>query len=149
MLESFNEQSDYRSTHKQENVRGRRLALETTALMSPPMHRRTAFNRQVSWLFREKTRVLRRSGVIDSRLLTIRLRSEEDECRLYIQRSPAQCTRLVPLWEIRILRDLFYSPNAQACKHFFLAEVVYESIGRFDDTNRAEAAVAYHKDDEA
>ena len=31
------------------------------------------------------TRVLRQSGVIDSRLLTIRLRSEEDECRfIYI-----------------------------------------------------------------
>ena len=47
------------------------------------MHRRTAL-RQVSWLFREKTRVLRQSGVIDSRLLTIRLRLEEDECRFYI-----------------------------------------------------------------
>ena len=45
-------------------VRGRRLGLATTALRSPPMHRRTAL-RQVSWLFREKTRVLRRSGVID------------------------------------------------------------------------------------
>ena len=28
---------------KQGDVRGRLLALETTALMSPPMHRRTAF----------------------------------------------------------------------------------------------------------
>ena len=42
MLESFNELSDYRPTLKQENVRGRRLALATTALMSPPMHRRHA-----------------------------------------------------------------------------------------------------------
>ena len=32
-----------RPTRKQENVRGRRLALSTTALRSPPMHRRTAF----------------------------------------------------------------------------------------------------------
>ena len=42
MLESFNALSDYRPTLKQENVRGRRLALATTALMSPPLHRRTA-----------------------------------------------------------------------------------------------------------
>ena len=33
--------------------------------------------------FRRKARVSRRAGVIESRLLTIRLRSEEDECRLY------------------------------------------------------------------
>ena len=31
--------------------------------------------------FRRKARVSRRAGVIDSRLLTIRSRSEEDECR--------------------------------------------------------------------
>ena len=42
MLESFNALSDYRPTLKQENVHGRRLALATTALMSPPMHRRHA-----------------------------------------------------------------------------------------------------------
>ena len=42
MLESFNALSDYRPTLKQENIRGRRLALATTALRSPPMHRRTA-----------------------------------------------------------------------------------------------------------
>ena len=40
--------------------------------------------------FVKMTRVLRRAGVIDGRRLTIRLRSEKDECRLYIQRSPAQ-----------------------------------------------------------
>ena len=34
--------------------------------------------------FRRKARVSRRAGVIDSRLLSIRLRSEEDECRFYI-----------------------------------------------------------------
>ena len=45
------------------------------------------------------------------------------------------------------LRDLFYSPYAQACKYFFLAEVIDESIGRFDDAKRPEAAVADHKDD--
>ena len=32
--------------------------------------------------FRRKARVSRRAGVIDSRLLTIRLRSEEDECSI-------------------------------------------------------------------
>ena len=31
--------------------------------------------------FRRKARVSRRAGVIDGRRLTIRLRSEEDECR--------------------------------------------------------------------
>ena len=31
--------------------------------------------------FRRKARVSRRAGVIDGRLLSIRLRSEEDECR--------------------------------------------------------------------
>ena len=40
--------------------------------------------------FRRKARVSRRAGVIDGRLLSIRLRSEEDECRFYLilERSP-------------------------------------------------------------
>ena len=38
MLESFNALSDYRPTLSRTNVRGRRLALATTALMSPPLH---------------------------------------------------------------------------------------------------------------
>ena len=42
MLESFNALCDYRPTLNNTNVRGRRLALGTTALRSPPMHRRTA-----------------------------------------------------------------------------------------------------------
>ena len=42
MLGSFNALSDYRPTLKQENVRGRRLALATTALRSPPIDRRHA-----------------------------------------------------------------------------------------------------------
>ena len=42
MMESFNELPDYQPTLSSTNVRGRRLALATTALMSPPMHRRTA-----------------------------------------------------------------------------------------------------------
>ena len=65
MLGSFNALCDYRPTLSTPNVRGRRLALATSALRSPPMHRRTAFNEQVSWLFVKMTRVLRRSGVID------------------------------------------------------------------------------------
>ena len=71
MLGSLVALCDYRPTRKQENVRGRRLALSTTALRSPPVHRRTAFNEQVSWLFYEKTRVLRRSGAIDRSLVWI------------------------------------------------------------------------------
>ena len=43
MLESFNALCDYRPTRKQDEGGGRRLALGTTALRSPPMHRRTAF----------------------------------------------------------------------------------------------------------
>ena len=42
MLESFKELADYRPTLSITNVRGRRLAWATTALMSPPMHRRHA-----------------------------------------------------------------------------------------------------------
>ena len=80
MLESFNALSDYRPTLKLENVRGRRLALATTALMSLPMHPEARLKGE-SLDFRRKARVSRRAGVIDSRLLLIRLRSEEDECR--------------------------------------------------------------------
>ena len=76
MLGSLVALCDYRPTRKQENVRGRRLALSTTALRSPPVHRRTAFNEQVSWLFYEKTRVLRRSGVIDRSPSLIFLKSK-------------------------------------------------------------------------
>lgn len=43
MLVSLVALCDYRPTRKQDEGGGRRLALETAALMSPPMHRRTAF----------------------------------------------------------------------------------------------------------
>ena len=42
MLGSLVALCDYQPTLSTANVRGRRLALGTTALMSPPMHRRTA-----------------------------------------------------------------------------------------------------------
>ena len=42
MLGSLVALCDYRLTLSTPNVRGRRLALGTTALRSPPMHRRTA-----------------------------------------------------------------------------------------------------------
>ena len=54
--------------------------MATTALRSPPMHPEARLEGE-SLDFRRKARVSRRAGVIDSRLLTIRLRSEEDECR--------------------------------------------------------------------
>ena len=38
--------------------------------------------------FRRKARVSRRAGVIDSRLLSIRLRSEEDEYRFIYTTKP-------------------------------------------------------------
>ena len=63
-------------------VRGRRLALATTALRSPPMHPEARLKGE-SLDFRRKARVSRRAGVIDGRLLSIRLRSEEDECLIY------------------------------------------------------------------
>ena len=69
MLESFNALCDYRPTRKQDEGGGRRLALATTALMSPPMHRRTALEGKSLDLLIKRARVLRRSGVIDSCLL--------------------------------------------------------------------------------
>ena len=39
---SFNAPCDYRPSLSTTNIRGRRLAMETAALRSPPMHRRTA-----------------------------------------------------------------------------------------------------------
>ena len=42
MQESFNALCDYRPALSSTNVRGRRLALGTTAQRSPPMHRRAA-----------------------------------------------------------------------------------------------------------
>ena len=47
-----------------------------------------------------------------------------------------------------VIRLLFYSPYAQACKHFFLAEVIDESIGRFDDAKRPEASEKLQKANE-
>ena len=63
MLESFNALCDYRPALSSRNVRGRRLALGTTALRSPPMHRRTALGESLD--FRRKARVSRRSEVMD------------------------------------------------------------------------------------
>ena len=54
MLGSLVALRDYRPTRKQDEGGGRRLALGTTALRSPPMHRRTAFNKQVYWPFDKK-----------------------------------------------------------------------------------------------
>ena len=49
-------------------------------------------------------------------------------------------TFLIKTWKV-LCRLQFYSPYAQACKHFFLAETIDEAIGRFDNAKRAEAAV--------
>ena len=56
-----------------------------------------------------------------------------------IDNSPAFLSGIAPLNKYE-LRDLFYSPYAQAGKDFFLAEVVYEAIGRFDDSMWTETA---------
>ena len=66
MLVSFNALCDYWPSLCSTNVRGRRLALATTALMSPAMHRRTAFGGKSLDLLIKRARVLRRAGVIDS-----------------------------------------------------------------------------------
>ena len=88
MLESFNALSDYRPTLKQENVRGRRLALATTALRSPPMHPEARLKGE-SLDFRRKARVSRRAGVIDGCRLTVR---EVGKCR-FICVSDSQSSR--------------------------------------------------------
>ena len=67
MLESFNELTDYQPSTKHIEVRGRRLALATTALRSPPMHPEARLEGE-SLDFRRKARVSRRAGVIDGRL---------------------------------------------------------------------------------
>ena len=75
-------------------VNGQRLALATTAPRSSPMHPEDCLKGKSLGILLKMTRVLRQSVVIDSRvlsltlkrlrrLLTIRLRSEEDECRFY------------------------------------------------------------------
>ena len=76
MLGSLVALCDYRPTRKQDEAGGRRLALGTTALMSPPMHRRTAFEGKSLDLLIKRARVLRRSGVIDSCLLDQRERGQ-------------------------------------------------------------------------
>ena len=48
-----------------------------------------------------------------------------------------------------ILRNLPYPPHTQTSEDFFLAEVVDEAVGRFDDSMWAEGAVAYHQYDQA
>ncbi len=66
MLGSLARLCDYQPTRIQEDVRGRRLALGSTALRSPPMHRRTALKSKSLDLLIKRARVLRRSGVMDS-----------------------------------------------------------------------------------
>ena len=63
MLGSLVALRDYQPTRKQDEGGGRRLALGTTALRSPPMHRRTALGESLD--FHRKARVSRRSEVMD------------------------------------------------------------------------------------
>ena len=107
MLESFNELTDYQPSTKRIEVRGRRLAQATSALMSPPMHPEARLKGE-SLDFRRKARVSRRAGVIDGRLLSIRLRSEEDECRLYT----------INAWHARQIGISLFKRH----KHFFKVE---------------------------
>ena len=62
---------------KHYDARGRRLALATTALRSPPMHPEARLEDE-SLDFRRKARVSRRAGVIDGCRLTAR---EVGKCR--------------------------------------------------------------------
>ena len=53
--------------------------------------------------FRRKARVSQRAGVIDSRLLTIRLRSEEDEYRfIYTTKKPTQKGRFLAFYMVAL-----------------------------------------------
>ena len=90
MLESFNELSDYRPTLKQENVRGRRLALATTALMSPPMHPEARLKGESLDLYK-RARVSRRAGVIDSCLLWLSQKDIEGKCLFYSFEQSEPC----------------------------------------------------------
>ena len=72
MLGSLVAPCDYRPALSTPNVRGRRLALGTTALMSPPMHRRATSKSKSLDLLIKRARVLRRSGVMDSSPLYMR-----------------------------------------------------------------------------
>ena len=84
---------------KHVDARGRRLVLATTALRSPPMHPEARLKGE-SLDFLRKARVSRRAGVIDGRLLTIRLRSEEDECRFYTINAWHADTYLAEKWDV-------------------------------------------------
>ena len=89
MLESFNELTGYRPSLSTLRFEGGDLDWRLLHWGRRPCTRRHALKASLL-AFVKMTRVLRRAGVIDGRRLTIRLRSEKDECRLYIQRSPAQ-----------------------------------------------------------
>ena len=83
MLGSLVVLCDYRPTRKQENVRGRRLALGTTALRSPPLHPEDRLQRASLLAFYKKTRVLRRSGVIERSPSLIFLKSKRTTPQIY------------------------------------------------------------------
>ena len=68
MLESFNALCDYRPTLSSTDVRGRRLALGTTALRSLLMHRRHALKANLS-TYVERLEFRSGPDVIDSCLL--------------------------------------------------------------------------------
>ena len=70
------------------DVRGRRLALATTALRSPPLHPEARLEGE-SLDFCRKARVSRRAGVIDGCRLTVR---EVGKCR-FICVSDSQSSR--------------------------------------------------------
>ena len=95
ILESFNALSDYRPTLSTPNVRGRRLALGTTALRSPPMHRRAVLRRISSLSTKVKRFATDRSY---RQLPSVDLEeSTEGKCRFYTNKDPHQKRSIIEL----------------------------------------------------
>ena len=76
------------------------------------------------------------------------MRCTASSCRS-ISLHNASSAMKIPQFLVILLRGILYSSYSDPGEDLFLAEIVYEAVRRFDDTNRAEAAVAYHKDEKA
>ena len=131
-------------------VNGQRLALATTAPRSSPMHPEDCLKGKSLGILLKMTRVLRQSVVIDSRvlsltlkrlrrLLTIRLRSEEDECRFYtINAWHCQAFISQVNWNLKfrsrtsvLCRSLFCLSFEKTAEEGIIREV--KSLGYFRD----------------
>ena len=74
------------------------------------------------------------------------MRCTASSCRS-ISLHIASSAMKIPQFLVILLQSILYSSYSDPGVDLFLAEIVYEVVGRFDDAKRPEAAVAYHKDD--